>query len=82
MSAHVLFPLPLFSLSFPSLVDASLANGASVNVTGADPHEALRSVFGYESFRARQEEIVAHLLGGGHALPVGMTTSACPPPSR
>jgi ATP-dependent DNA helicase RecQ len=80
MSAHVLFALPLFSLSFPSLVDASLANGASVNVTGADPHEALRSVFGYESFRARQEEIVAHLLGGGHALvvmPTGSGKSLC-----
>ena len=80
MSAHVLFSLPLFSLSFPSLVDASLANGASVNVTGADPHEALWSVFGYESFRARQEEIVAHLLGGGHALvvmPTGSGKSLC-----
>ncbi|PSQ81594.1 MAG: ATP-dependent DNA helicase RecQ, partial [Bacteroidetes bacterium QS_8_68_15] len=51
-----------------------------MDVTGADPKEALRSVFGYESFRARQEEIVTHLLDGGHALvvmPTGSGKSLC-----
>ena len=51
-----------------------------IDVTGADPKEALRSVFGYESFRARQEEVVTHLLDGGHALvvmPTGSGKSLC-----
>jgi ATP-dependent DNA helicase RecQ len=59
---------------------AAASNGTVIDVTGADPKEALRSVFGYESFRARQEEIVTHLLDGGHALvvmPTGSGKSLC-----
>jgi ATP-dependent DNA helicase RecQ len=55
-------------------------SGGGVNVTGADPHEALESVFGYDAFRARQEEIIERLLGGEHALvvmPTGSGKSLC-----
>ncbi|WP_455385241.1 DEAD/DEAH box helicase, partial [Acidihalobacter prosperus] len=40
----------------------------------------LRSVFGYESFRPQQGEVVAHLIGGGDALvlmPTGGGKSLC-----
>lgn len=44
------------------------------------PLETLRSVFGHPSFRGRQEEIIATVLGGKHALvlaPTGMGKSIC-----
>ena len=40
----------------------------------------LRSVFGFESFRLRQEEVIEHLVGGGDALvlmPTGGGKSLC-----
>ena len=49
----------------------------------ADPAEAagvLRRVFGYESFRGAQQEIIEHLIGGGDALvlmPTGGGKSVC-----
>ena len=42
--------------------------------------EMLRSVFGYESFRGLQEEIIAHVIAGGDALvlmPTGGGKSLC-----
>ncbi len=46
----------------------------------SDPHHILRSVFGYDSFRPGQEEIVAQLASGNHALavmPTGAGKSLC-----
>ena len=40
----------------------------------------LHRVFGYESFRDRQEEIIGHVIGGGDALvlmPTGRAKSLC-----
>ena len=45
-----------------------------------DPAEVLRTVFGFESFRGHQAEIIAHLLDGGDALvlmPTGGGKSLC-----
>ncbi|TCT02422.1 DNA helicase RecQ [Aquabacter spiritensis] len=45
-----------------------------------DPAEILRHVFGYEAFRGRQGEVVAHVTGGGDALvlmPTGGGKSLC-----
>lgn len=45
-----------------------------------DIHSILRTVFGYDSFRPGQEEIVACLASGGHALavmPTGAGKSLC-----
>jgi ATP-dependent DNA helicase RecQ len=52
-------------------------------VTVAAPQEAqhiLKTVFGYDAFRAPQDEIVQHVAGGGHALvlmPTGGGKSLC-----
>ncbi|NUT92110.1 MAG: DNA helicase RecQ [Saccharothrix sp.] len=43
-------------------------------------HEVLRRVFGYDSFRGDQQEIVEHVIGGGDALvlmPTGGGKSLC-----
>lgn len=45
-----------------------------------DPHEVLRRVFGYGSFRGPQAEIIAHVLAGGSGLvlmPTGGGKSLC-----
>ena len=55
-------------------------NVTGMNVTGAAPEEVLQSVFGYDSFRSRQEEVIQRLLSGGHALvvmPTGSGKSLC-----
>jgi len=45
-----------------------------------DPLDVLRTVFGYPSFRGRQEEVVRHVVAGGDALvlmPTGSGKSLC-----
>lgn len=43
-------------------------------------HDVLRSVFGYESFRGQQSQVIEHLIAGGNALvlmPTGGGKSLC-----
>ncbi len=45
-----------------------------------DPHEVLKSVFGFEKFRGRQAEVIDHVLDGGDCLvlmPTGGGKSLC-----
>ncbi len=52
----------------------------SSNSSVSAAHQALQSVFGYESFRNQQEAIVSHLVAGGDALvlmPTGGGKSLC-----
>ena len=49
-------------------------------IPAASPHEALRRVFGFDSFRGLQEEAVRHVTEGGDALvlmPTGGGKSLC-----
>ena len=45
-----------------------------------DPRAVLKDIFGYEAFRGLQEEAIAHVIAGGHALilmPTGGGKSLC-----
>jgi ATP-dependent DNA helicase RecQ len=49
-------------------------------MVSADVHEVLRRVFGYDSFRGQQREIIEHLCAGGDAvalMPTGSGKSLC-----
>src|ERR1700760_56464 len=46
----------------------------------ADPLAILKTVFGYDTFRGRQQEIIAHAIAGNHAfvlMPTGGGKSLC-----
>ncbi|WP_433732613.1 DNA helicase RecQ [Nocardia sp. CA-129566] len=63
----------------PDAFAAVLTDGDPVAESGA-AQEVLRRVFGYDSFRGDQREIVEHVIGGGDALvlmPTGGGKSLC-----
>ncbi|MFX0575358.1 DNA helicase RecQ [Nocardia nepalensis] len=63
----------------PDAFAAVLTDGDPVAESGA-AQEVLRRVFGYDSFRGDQREIVEHVVGGGDALvlmPTGGGKSLC-----
>ena len=46
----------------------------------ADPQSILKTVYGYDSFRGRQKEIIEHVIAGNHAfvlMPTGGGKSLC-----
>ncbi len=58
----------------------SLPNGSLPNDSAARAREVLREVYGYDTFRPHQEEVVAHLAAGGSGLlvmPTGGGKSLC-----
>ncbi|WP_433711170.1 DNA helicase RecQ [Nocardia sp. CA-084685] len=66
-------------MEYPDAFAAVLTDGAPVAESGA-AQEVLRRVFGYDSFRGDQREIVEHVVGGGDALvlmPTGAGKSLC-----
>ena len=46
----------------------------------ADPFSILKAIYGYDSFRGRQREIIEHVIAGNHAfvlMPTGAGKSLC-----
>ncbi|KAA2256738.1 DNA helicase RecQ [Solihabitans fulvus] len=64
----------------PADVGAVGGGPTGADLTGVDPLEVLRRVFGYDAFRGGQQEIIEHVVGGGDALvlmPTGGGKSLC-----
>ena len=52
----------------------------AVAISSANSRDILRDVFGYDSFRGHQEEVIEHVIGGGDAfvlMPTGGGKSLC-----
>ena len=65
---------------FPEPIEAILAEVRAAPARFATAAEALHTVFGYESFRGEQAEVIAQVAGGGDAvvlMPTGAGKSLC-----
>ena len=75
------FPLAVADASAPALTIFDLnAHPLAASPPSTEPIDVLREVFGYESFRGTQAEVMAHVTAGGDALvlmPTGGGKSLC-----
>jgi ATP-dependent DNA helicase RecQ len=76
-------PAGLSAANSLSAANNSAANNSAANDSAANDSEAaqaLRRVFGYDSFRGEQQDIIEHVISGGDALvlmPTGGGKSLC-----